>query len=143
MTLLAHLHGHAAVLAIATLFHPAVLLWSGRPLSRGARWAVASTLATTIVAFALGLWIYGPYRDLVRHDLTLASPDAALLFETKEHLAWATLTLALGAGVAALAAPRSATGLRRITARAYLSAAVLGTIVCGLGIHIASIHGFT
>ncbi len=142
LPLLEHLHGHLGVLAVALLFHPAILLWRGQPLSRGGRWAIYATLAMIGVAFVLGLWIYPPYRDLVRHDLTLISPDAAVGFEIKEHLAWGALAAGLGAGLSALLAPRSAATLRRIAARAFAGAAILGLAVGLLGTHIASIHTF-
>jgi len=143
LPLLEHLHGHLGVLAVALLFHPAILLWQGQPLSRGGRWAIYATLAMITCAFVLGLWIYPPYRDLVRHDLTLMNPEAALLFETKEHLAWGALAAALGGSLAALLAPRTAVGIRRIAARAFACAALLGLAVGLLGIHIASIHTFS
>lgn len=143
LPLLEHLHGHFGVLAVALSFHPAILLWQGQPLSRGGRIAIYATLAMVASAFVLGLWIYPPYRDLVRHDLTLMNPEAAVLFETKEHLAWGALAAALGGGLAALWAPRSSIGLRRIAARAFLCAALLGLAVGLLGIHIASTHTFS
>lgn len=143
LPLLEHLHGHVGVLAVALLFHPAILLWQGQPLSRGSRWAIYATLAMVVSAFVLGLWIYPPYRDLVRHDLTLMNPGAAVLFETKEHLAWAALAAALGGCLAALLAPRASFGVRRIAARAFACAAVLGLAVGVLGIHIASVHTFS
>lgn len=142
LTLLERIHGHVAVLAVALLFHPVVLLWKGQPLSRGGTWAVALSIGATLAAFLLGILIYPPYRDLVRHDLTLASPTAALLFESKEHLAWIVLSGGSAAGIAALLAPRTAVGARRLAARAYLCAALAGLLVCGLGIHIASVHTF-
>jgi hypothetical protein len=142
LPLLERLHGHVAVLAVALLFHPAILLWRGQPLSRGGTWAVALSVLVTLTAFVLGLVIYPDYRELVRHDLTLASPTAALLFETKEHLAWGALSGGLGAGTAALVAPRSASTIRRLAARAFLCAALTGLVVGGLGIHIASVHTF-
>lgn len=142
LPLLEHLHGHLGVLAVALLFHPAILLWRGQPLSRGGRWAVSATLAMVVVAFAFGLWIYPPYRDLVRHDLMLIDPDAALLFEVKEHLAWGALASALGAGCAALVAPRSAIETRKIAARAFAASATLATSTGLLGIHIAALHTF-
>ncbi len=142
LPLLERLHGHVAVLAVALLVHPAILLWRGQPLSRGGTWAVALSMAVTLAAFALGLVIYPAYRELVRHDLTLADPTAALLFETKEHLAWGALSGGLAAGAAALVAPRTATSTRRLAARAFLCAALTGIVVAGLGIHIASVHTF-
>ncbi len=143
LPLLEHLHGHLGVLAIALLFHPALLLWRGQPLSRGARWAVSFATLLVGVAFVMGIVIYPAYRDLLRHDLLLLDPDAALLFEIKEHLAWGSLSAALGAGVAALVAPRRADGIRRIAARTFLCSAVLATITGLLGTHIASIHTFS
>lgn len=143
LPLLEHLHGHLGVLAIAILFHPAILLWRGQPLSRGGRWAVGASLGLVLLAFAAGLFIYPAYRDLVRHDLLLIDPDAAVRFEIKEHLAWGSLSIALGAGVAALVAPRSAIGIRRLSARAFACSALLAAWTGILGTHIASVHTFS
>lgn len=142
LRLLESIHGHLGVLAAAALLHPAILLRRGRPLSRGLRWSIGLTTAVVALAFATGLTIYDGYREHVRPQLLLEHYDTALLFETKEHLAWAVLTLALGAGMAALAAPRDAKRIRQAAAAFYSVAALLCLVTASLGTWIAAVSGF-
>lgn len=142
LRVLESVHGHVAVLACAALFHPAILLRHGRPLSRGTRLSVILTGLMTVLAFGLGLALYEDYRALVRRELFERAPDVAYLFETKEHLAWGVLCLTLGATVAALVAPRSAKRVRQSAAAAYGVAAILAVIVAGLGTYVASVASF-
>jgi hypothetical protein len=135
-------HGHLGVLAAIALLHPAILLRDGRPLTRGLRSSVGLSTALTGLAFAFGVASYDSYRELVKRDLFLLDPAAGLLFETKEHLAYVTLALAIGAGAAALLAPASATGTRRMAARVYAAAALGCLTVVALGTWVASVRGF-
>lgn len=142
LQLLESIHGHLGVLAAVALLHPAVLLRDGRPLSGGIRWAVGLTAGVTASAFALGLTIYEPYRELVKRPLFVEAPSAGWLFETKEHLAYAVVALTLGAAVSALAAPRRERRLRRLAALLFALAAALCFTVVGLGTYIASVRSF-
>ncbi|MBM4357803.1 MAG: hypothetical protein FJ096_06805 [Deltaproteobacteria bacterium] len=136
------LHGHAAVLAAAALAHPAILLRKGAPMSFRTRLAVALTVGVVALAFASGLVIYATYVDRVRVQLFLRNPSAGLLFETKEHLAFAVTAITLGAGVAAWFAPAPDRALRRAAALAFGVAAILCLVTSGLGTYIAGVHGF-
>jgi hypothetical protein len=140
--LLESMHGHLGVLAAVALLHPAILLRRGLPLSRGGRWAVGLTGVVTALAFGLGVGIYEAYRELVKRSLFQADREVGLLFETKEHLAWAVVSLAVG-GVAAafLAGPRDR-DLRRGAALAFALAALLCFVVVGLGTYVASVRSF-
>lgn len=140
--LLETLHGHAAVLAVAALAHPAILLRKGAPLSGRTRLAVALTVGMVVVAFASGLVIYPAYVDRVRVQLFLQSRTAGLLFETKEHLAYCVTALTLGSGVAAWFAPREARDLRQVAAVGFGAAALLCLTAVGLGTFVAGVHGF-
>lgn len=142
LRILESLHGHAAILAVAILFHPALLLWRGRPLSVGSRMAVLSAGAMSALAFALGIAIYPGYRAHVRSHLFMTDPRAGLLFESKEHLAWLVLTLALGASITALAAPPRAIDARKLAARLFLGAALIASVTAGLGTYVAAVRGF-
>lgn len=142
MRLLESIHGHLGVLAVAALIHPALLLWKGKPLSRNARIALSASVALTAGAFVMGLAIYGDYRIHVKPELFRIDADVGMLFETKEHLAWATVAAALGAGVAGLVAPPKAVQVRRIAGRVFAGAALMCAGVVALGTYIASIHGF-
>lgn len=140
--LLLLVHGHAAALATVALVHPAVILWRGAPLSRGGRWALGGAMALTTLAFGLGIAIYGDYRTLVKNDLFVASPEAGMLFETKEHIAWVVLVSSLGAGAAAFLAPPRAAALRRIAARVFAGAAVACAATWALGTWVTHIRSF-
>lgn len=142
LRLLESLHGHLGVLTAAALLHPAILLRRGRPLSRGGRWSVALTTLLSLLAFVTGVFIYGDYRELVKRELFMQRPEVALLFETKEHLAWVVLSFALGAGVAALIAPRAALETRRAAGWLYVAAAILCIATASLGTWVAAVRGF-
>ena len=53
------IHGHLGVLALASLIHPAILLRKGLPLSFRSRLSVIAATTLTVLAFALGLYLYG------------------------------------------------------------------------------------
>jgi hypothetical protein len=142
LRILESIHGHFGALAVIALVHPAIVLRRGCPLSRGARLSVWLTTLTCGAAFGLGVFIYGDYRALVKADLFRISAHVGFLFETKEHLAFATLALALGAGAAALLAPPEAREVRRLSAVLYAAAAVLCLVVAALGTFVRSVHGF-
>jgi hypothetical protein len=142
MTLLEAIHGHVGVLAMVALFHPALLLWSGKPLSRNAKLALGASLVLVALAFALGLTIYPAYREEVKPDLFRIDVRTGLLFETKEHLAWIALVASMGAGITGLVAPPKAAQTRRIAARVFLAAAIACTIAACLGTYIASVRSF-
>lgn len=142
LRLLESIHGHVAILACAVLIHPAVLLRRGRPLTRGTKLSVILSGVVTSLAFGLGIALYEDYRTIVRRRLFERAPEVGALFETKEHLAWAVLCLALGATVAALLAPREAKRIRQSAAVAYGIAAILAIVVAGLGTYVASVASF-
>jgi heme A synthase len=146
LRLLESLHGHFGVLAAVALIHPAWLLRRGKPLSRGARWSVGLTALVTTAAFSLGLSIYESYRETVKRQLFAFSREAGWLFETKEHLAFAVISLTLGATAAAFATARQRTPearrIRRMAAAAYAAAAILCLVVVALGTYVASLRSF-
>ena len=142
LRILETVHGHLAILAVAALLHPAILLRRGRALTRGIRWSVGLTTLFVVLAFGTGLAIYGDYRELVRRDLWLADPDAGRLFETKEHIAFGVLTLTLGAGVVAFVAPKDARRMRQGAAVAYAVAAAICAVAVALGTYVAAVRSF-
>ncbi len=147
LRLLESLHGHFGVLAAVALIHPAWLLRRGKPLSRGGRWSVGLTALVTSVAFGLGLSIYEDYRATVKRRLFAFSREAGWAFETKEHLAFAVITLTLGATVAAFATARQRTPearrIRRMAGAAYGAAALVCLVVVALGTYVASMRSFS
>lgn len=135
-------HGSIGVLAAAVLLHPAIVMRRGKWLSRGMRWAVGFCAAFAVLAFGSGILIYESYRNVVKRPLFRADPVAGFLFETKEHLAVAVMTLAVGGAIAAFAAPRGADGLRKLAALAFAGASLLCLLVVGLGVWVAAVQGF-
>lgn len=135
-------HGYLGALAVAALVHPAVLLRRGKPPTRGGRLAVLGAALTTTLTFGLGVALYADYRAEVRRALFADSRVAGLLFETKEHLAFGALCLALGGAVAALSASRDAVELRRAAALAFAAAALATLLVVALGTYVAAVRSF-
>ena len=142
LRLIESMHGHVGALAAVALLHPAVLLWKGRPATRGVRLSIALTTLLVTLAFGMGIGIYGDYRAVVKRPLFRDDLTAGLLFETKEHLAWIALAGALGAGVAGLVAPARAARARQVAARVFLGAAVACALTVLLGTWIASVRSF-
>jgi len=142
LELLQSVHGYLAALSTAALIHPALLLRRGKPLSRRNVWAVAGAAVTTSATFALGIALYGDYRSGVKRQLFAASVRAGLAFETKEHLAFLVLCLALGATFAALSAPAARADLRRAAALLFALAAMTCLVIVGLGAWVAAVRDF-
>lgn len=136
------IHGHLGVLAAIALVHPAILLRRGLPLSRGARLSVILSSGLVIGAYSFGIASYGAYRETVKRGLFAIDPRTGLLFETKEHLAYVTLAIAVAALGCALLAPSRAEGTRRLASRLYAAAAGLCIAVVGLGTWVAAVRGF-
>jgi hypothetical protein len=90
----------------------------------------------------MGVAIYEPYREHVRRPLFVRDPVAGMLFETKEHLAYAVLALVLGAAICALVAPRARRDLRQLAAAMFTGASGLALVVVGLGLYVASVESF-
>ena len=142
LRLIASTHGALGILAAVALLHPAILLRRGRPLSRGVRWALGGAAALVFSAYAIGIAIYEDYRGLVKRDLFVRSEVVGYLFETKEHLAFAALTIALGAAVLATFAPRERSDLRQLASALFGSAALLTFVVVGLGLWVSAHASF-
>jgi hypothetical protein len=138
-----HVHGHLGWLAAATLVHPAILL---RRPKRKAHLSVALAVALPTMVGALGMWIYGPYRDRIKQHIFLDARWIGLLFERKEHLAFAAILLSwAGAAAYALAIrAEDATrdSLRVFAFRAFVAAAALAVSVAALGTIVASFRSF-
>jgi hypothetical protein len=138
LRLLERIHGHLGWLAAAALLHPAILLRNPRrraPLST----AAATLLAT--VAGALGAAIYPSYSRLVRRALYVSSFHHGLLFERKEHLAFAAIALSW-AGCALHLTARGSVERARAAHWAFVAAAVLAAIVSAFGTIIAAVRSF-
>jgi hypothetical protein len=143
---LEHVHGHLGWLAVAVLVHPAILL---RHRRRRAHLAVGLAVLFTTLVGSIGMWVYGPYRDRIKQSIFIDAPWAGLLFERKEHLAFAAILLSWAGGVAYVLAlrttePEAAAGqsLRTLAFRAFAAASVLALVVAVLGTIVASFRTF-
>lgn len=130
--LLMPIHGMLAALALAALVHPVVFLRRAEAAARArsvALYATGLLLALNGVGWAL----YPSYRQAVKPRLRLEEPLAAVIFETKEHLAWFAVVLAV-AGTATLYARQDVR-----TARVVLGLALAcGLVAAGIGVHVAA-----
>jgi hypothetical protein len=142
LRLIEHVHGHLAWLAVALLFHPAIVL--RRPSRRAhlhAHWAVGLSTALLTLASSIGLYIYVAYRDQLKQRIFQEAPRIGLLFERKEHLAFGSVMLAWAGCIAYFAATRSPSSLqptlRTMAFRAYVGAASLALLVAVLGTFVA------
>ncbi|MBX3228176.1 MAG: hypothetical protein KIT84_26875 [Labilithrix sp.] len=138
-----HVHGHLGWLGAALLVHPAVLL---RNRKRRAHLAVASSTALITAGSALGLWLYVAYREQLKRDIFQGSPAVGLLFERKEHLAFAAVMFAWS-GCATYFAAAGAKGdlawtLRTVAFRSFVAAAALAILVAVLGTWVAVYKSF-
>ena len=142
LRLLEALHGYLAVLAVASLIHPAITLRRGKPLVFRSKASIVSATALALAAFFTGLSVYAPYRNTVRRPLFRDNVDVGLLFETKEHLAFVVLAFSVGGALIAFLAPKHSTELRKLAAQFYLGAALVGLFVAASGIFIAAVRSF-
>ncbi len=138
-----HVHGHLGWLAAATLLHPAIVL---RSRTRRAHLAVGLSTGFVTVASAIGLWIYGYYRERLKQGVFITAPSIGLLFERKEHLAFGAVMLAWAGAAAYFAAPRARTDtqerLRTLAFHSYCASAALAVLVAILGTVVATYKTF-
>jgi hypothetical protein len=139
-----HVHGHLGWLAAAVLAHPAIVL---RDRARRAHLAVGLAAGLPTLTAAIGVALYGPYREKLKQGIFLASPRVGWLFERKEHLAFGAVLLAW-AGAGAYVGARHATAretrglLRTIAHRAFVASALAAACVAALGTIVASFRSF-
>lgn len=131
--LLERVHGHLALLGLAALLHPVLLLRRGRSP------ALTAGLAAGLLGLAtLGGWaLYGSYRRQIKPELLLRREVVALAFEAKEHLAFLCIVLT----VTGLAALRWAPGLpvtRRFAGASLATAWLLGFAAAILGLLVSA-----
>jgi phage shock protein PspC (stress-responsive transcriptional regulator) len=141
-TLVTHLHGHLAWLALAVLLHPIVWLRPGRRIVPRVRWTARVGTALLVTVYAIGWWVYPEYRANVKPGLVfeggLPGPDlwAAYLFESKEHLAVVAVSLA-AAGLALLEGA-SELPSARLAVRVLFGGAVVVTLVVAVLAHLVA-----
>lgn len=133
--LLVPLHGMLGALMLALLVHPVVLL--GRSTTRAlrvARWAAVLVVMQNVLGWAL----YPSYRAAIKPRLRVEAASAALVFETKEHLAFFCLVLVVG-GVAMLQAGGDAKSARLLLGLGLL----MGLVAASLGVRVVAADWLT
>jgi hypothetical protein len=138
-----HVHGHIGWLSAIALTHPAILL---RRTTRRAHLAVGLAVGIVTLAGALGLAIYGDYRERLRQSIFQHARVIGYLFERKEHLAFGAVVLAY-AGAAAYVAATKLEGERRERLRkaahwSFVAAAAMAVVTAALGTVIAAYKTF-
>lgn len=127
-----HIHGHGGWLSAVALLHPAIVLRR----SRGGAWAVGLSTGLVTVIAGVGVWLYTPYRQLLRQHIFQAAPTIGALFERKEHLAFGAVMFAWVGALAYI-------GRQRVLShRAYVAAAGLALLAAILGTAVASFRTF-
>lgn len=125
-------HGLLSALALAALAHPVVLLRRAEAAGRARTVALYATMLLAALD-GIGWALYPSYRQAVKPRLRLDVPTAAVVFETKEHLAWFALVLAVAGTVTLYARqdPRAA--------RVSLGLALgCGLVAAGIGVYVAA-----
>ncbi len=134
--ILRSVHGHAGLLAVAGLVHPAVFLREGRRLTRGQRASVVVSSCLFLGVYGSGLALYPRYREQERPAMMNDNFALAMWFERKEHLAFVAVVLvATALGLVLLdragSLHRPARWMFGIAAALGLAVAAVGTLVGG------------
>jgi hypothetical protein len=138
-----HVHGHLGWLAAIALVHPAIFL---RRPTRRAHLSVGLAVTAVTLAGAIGVSLYGSYRNNLRQSIFAHAPTIGYLFERKEHLAFGAILLSWTGAIAYAAstgAPASARlSMRRASHWAFVAATVLALATAALGTVVASYRTF-
>ncbi len=141
--LLANIHGHILLLAVALCFHPWVALRKATRPAFGTRLTAYLAASLLFAGNALGWYIYPDYRIEVKRHLYIYSELAGLGFEVKEHFAFFAVVLSIaGAFAAYTSASHRHPSFAHIIRICFSAAALLGTAAVALGIWVASLRGF-
>ena len=138
-----HVHGHMGWLAAIALLHPAILL---RRRERRAHLSVGLAALTVTLAGALGVSIYGGYRERLRQSIFKQAAWVGYAFERKEHLAFGVVMLSWAGALAYLAAAftqgETRASLRRAAHWSFVIAAVVAVVTATLGTIVATYKTF-
>lgn len=141
--LLQKVHGHLGVLAVALALHPVVSLRRGTRPSARSRLSGYTAAALMLLANAAGWLVYPAYREEVKGRLFEVSVTYGRLFETKEHLAFYALCLALSGAVLMWAGDvKHGAALRRPARITWALCFVCALAAGALGVVTASAAGF-
>ncbi len=134
--LLERLHGHLGVLALALLLHPVISLRRRGALTVWGRRSAELGAGLLTLTFAAGWALYPTYRGSVKPGLLRDLPSVALRFESKEHLAFFAVALALGG---ALALRGRSANARRLAWWLLLMGWICGALTAALGLGVAGL----
>jgi len=137
-----HIHGHLGWLAAVSLMHPAILL---RRTKRSAHLSVGFAVGIATLAGALGVALYGPYRDTLKQPIFAGSPAVGYIFERKEHLAFGAILFAWAGTVAYLGARQGGSPhepLRKAAHWAFIASAGFALLSAVMGTIVASYKTF-
>ncbi len=138
-----HVHGHLGWLAAIALVHPAILL---RRTPRRAHLAVGLAVAGVTAVGAIGVALYGDFRDRLRQSIFAGAPAMGYLFERKEHLAFGAILFAWAGGIAYAAATRVdgdvRVSLRRAAHWAFVASAAMAVVAAAFGTVVAAYKSF-
>jgi hypothetical protein len=138
-----HVHGHLGWLAAIALLHPAILL---RRTQRRAHLSVALAVAGVTAVGAIGVALYGDFRERLRQSIFVGAPAIGYLFERKEHLAFGAILLAWAGGIAYAGAIRvdgeARVSLRRAAHWAFVASAAMAIIAAAFGTVVAAYKTF-
>ncbi len=141
MRVVEHIHGHAGWLTAVALVHPAIVLRR----NRGGAWAVGLSTALVTAVSAVGVWIYPAYCDQLKQHIFQKAPSIGLLFERKEHLAFAAVAFAWVGAAAFVAAWRTEgtdRTFRVLAHRAFIAAAGMAILAAILGTTVSTYKTF-
>ena len=142
LVVLQTLHGIIGALAVASSFHPVLTIRLDRVPNTRIRLSGWLAAGLTTAVFAMGLWLYVDYREVVRPWLLIHAPGYHhYAFETKETLGYFTLT-AVWAGAITLHVGRRASQARRAAKALFTVAFTCGLATLALGVLVASIRSF-
>jgi hypothetical protein len=136
-----HIHGHAGWLTAVALVHPAIVLRR----NRGGAWAVGLSTGLVTAVSAVGVWIYPAYCDQLKQHIFQKAPSIGLLFERKEHLAFAAVAFAWVGAAAFVAAWRTEgtdRTFRVLAHRAFIAAAGIAILAAILGTTVSTYKTF-
>ncbi|MCL2779777.1 MAG: hypothetical protein FWD73_17430 [Polyangiaceae bacterium] len=139
-----HVHGQAGWLSAALLIHPAIAL---RSRTRNVGLTVLLSTALATLTSASGAWLYVGYRESLKRDIFQHARSVGLLFERKEHLAFAALMLAWAGVIAYFTSTRAASigirnSLRTMAFRSFACSAVLAVLTAIFGTWVGIYRSF-
>jgi hypothetical protein len=113
---------------------------------RRAHLSVALAVGVSTLAAAVGISLYGPYRERLRQPIFASARSVGYLFERKEHLAFAAVLLGWAGAASYFGAISAADGvrdpLRKAAHCAFVAATACALIAATLATVVATYRTF-